>query len=210
MASFGTKFIYGVFGAIIGTISAGALFALVYAMFLPIDSEVGLVAGVIAICVIVGGLIAYFTFKITYKFIVPILGAAAGIFSFLMLAKVFMLKGYLNFLMAIVGAIGGWFFGFKFHTFIRAFATSIVGSFMMVRGIGCYLPGYPNETTINVNVIVKDPNANLELIGYLAAFVIIAIAGTIFQLRTQRIDEEDANKDDAFLSQDEGRTCGCF
>lgn len=171
---------------------AGGLFAVVYAMFIPMDAEIGLLVGSIIFCVVIGGLIAFFTYKVTRKFIVPILGAAAGIFSFLMLAKIFGLKGYLNLISAIVGAVSGWFLAYKFHTFIRAFGTAVVGAFLIVRGIGCYAPGFPSET-IDFKAVKADPNANLELIGYLAGFVIIAVLGTIFQLRTQRVEEEEDN-----------------
>jgi hypothetical protein len=79
-----------------------------------------------------------------------------------------------------------------------------------VRGVGCYAPGYPNELNINAKNILKDPHANMQLIGYLVGFLVLAIVGAIFQMKTQRTEDEENEEDDAFKSQEEGRTCGCF
>jgi len=89
MAFFGTKFLFYIFGSIIGILLALIIFCVCYAMFLPIDAEVPLLAGVIAVCTIIGAIGAYFSYKFTKAYTVPILGLAAGVFSFLMLAKVF-------------------------------------------------------------------------------------------------------------------------
>jgi len=112
-------------------------------------------------------------------------------------------------LMGVAGAIIGWFLGQKLGNIVKAAGTGIVGSFLVVRGIGMYAPGYPSETSLDVEALAKDPNANIELIGYLAGFLVIAIAGTVVQLRTQRIEAED-DTDDNFENQEESRTCGCF
>jgi hypothetical protein len=50
----------------------------------------------------------------------------------------------------------------------------------------------------------------MEIIGYLAGFLVLTIAGTIVQMKYQRIEDEEDNEDDAFKNQEEGRTCGCF
>lgn len=150
MTFFGTKFLFYIFGAIIGLIVAGIVFGFVYAIVLPVDAEIGLTAGVIAVSVVVGGLVAYFTQSLTRKFTVPILGAAAGIFAFLMLSKVVGLKGIYDIVMAVAGAIIGWWLAFKFNTIIRALGTATVGAFLVVRGAGCYLPGFPSGTDISI------------------------------------------------------------
>lgn len=68
------------------------MFLFCYSLFLPINAEIGFVAGVIVGCVILGGVIAYFSYRLTKSYIVQILGAIGGIALFLMLAKVLQLK----------------------------------------------------------------------------------------------------------------------
>jgi uncharacterized membrane protein len=88
MTFFGSKFLFYVFGVIVGILATAFLFLTSYALFLPVESETGMVVGVIIACVILGGLIAYFSYKLTKNFTVPILGAVGGVVVFLMLAKV--------------------------------------------------------------------------------------------------------------------------
>jgi hypothetical protein len=45
------------------------------------------------------------------------------------------------------------------------------------------------------------------VIGYFAAFLIIAFLGALFQYRQLPEEEE---KDDMMAGEEEGRTCGCF
>lgn len=179
MAFFGTKFLFFIFGSIIGLIIALILFCVCYALFLPPNTEVGLLAGVICVCVLLGGLGAYFSYHFSKKYTVPILGLAAGIFACLMLARILSLKQIYSISLAIVGGIIGWFLGQKLRGIIKAVSTSIVGSFLFVRGVGLYAPGFPSEIQVDVKEIAKDPNANIELIGYLVAFIVIAIAGAV-------------------------------
>lgn len=209
MLMFGSKFIFQVFGGLIGFISSIILFLFCYSLFLPINAETGFVVGVIVGCVILGGVIAYFSYRLTKSYIVPILGSIGGIVVFLMLVKILRLKKkYWNFIFTVVGAVVGWVVAHKLRNFVKASGTALIGSFMFVRGVGCYAPGYPNEFQMNAAELVKNPNENLEIIGYLAGFVVLTIIGTIFQMKTQGVIEED--EDDAFKNQDESAVCGCL
>jgi hypothetical protein len=209
MVLFGSKFIFQVFGGLIGFGTSIVLFLFCYALFLPINAEIGFVAGVIAGCIILGGVIAYFSYRLTKTYIVQILGAIGGIVVFLMLVKVLKLKKkYWNFIFAVLGGVVGWFVAYKLRHFVKAAGTSLIGSFLFVRGVGCYAPGYPNEFNMNANEIVNNPNGNLEIILYMIGFIVLTVIGTFFQMKTQGVDEED--EDDAFKNQSEARVCGCF
>lgn len=209
MTFLGSKFLFQVFGTLIGAVSAVILFLLSYSLFLPVDAQIGLVAGVIVVCIILGGAAAYFSYKLTKAYSVQIIGAIVGVVLLLMLSKLLKLKeAYLSLVFAIIGALAGWFLADKLRKFIKAAGTALIGSFLLVRGIGCYAPGYPDEFSINAKSIVKNPNENMELIGYLLGFIVLAVIGTIVQLRVFRVEEED--EDDNFKSEDEARVCGCF
>lgn len=78
----------------------------------------------------------------------------------------------------------GWFVAFKLRHLVRAAGTALIGSFIFVRGVGCYAPGYPNEFNMNARELMNNPNANIEIIAYLAGFIILTVIGTFFQMKT--------------------------
>jgi len=209
MCFLGRKFIFQVFGAIVGFVFFAILFALSYALFLPIDVSTGLLAGVIVVCAALGGVITFFTYKFTKAYTVQILAGVAGAVIFIMLGKLARLdKELYNFILAVLGAGLGVFLGNKFKNIVKSVATALIGSYLLTWGIGQYAPGYPGN--LNLKVMAKNPNANLEAIAYLAGFIVLAIAGFFVQMHNSRHEEEEENEDDAFKGQDESRTCGCF
>jgi hypothetical protein len=70
MTFFGSKFMFYFFGSIVGIVAGAILFLISYSLFLPVSAETGLVAGAIALCVILGGVIAYFSYRVTKQFTV--------------------------------------------------------------------------------------------------------------------------------------------
>lgn len=84
---------------------------------------------------------------------------------------------------ALVGFAIGFFVGLQdsVKAFIFNASTAVIGSFILVRGVGNYAPGYPNLFGINAKAVLKDPNANLELLAYLGGFILLSIIGFIWQ-----------------------------
>jgi hypothetical protein len=190
MVFFGSKFLFHVFGVIVGFVAAAFFFLLSYALILPVEAETKMLVGVITVCVILGGATAFISFKFTKSFIVPILGAVGGVVVFLMLVKLAKLRsGTWNIVFGIIGAVCGLFLAYRFKRIIKAAGTALIGSFLFVRGIGCYAPGYPNEMDINAKELYRNPNANMQLIAYLAGFILLGLVGSIFQMRYEA--EED-------------------
>lgn len=209
MTFVGRKFIFQVLATVIGFVAFAVFFGLTYALFLPIDVSVGLLCGVIAVCLALAVVVLYFTFKFTKKFTVPILAGVAGAVIFVMLGKMAKLHGeQYNFIFAILGAATGVFLGLKFNKFVKAASTALIGSYLLVWGIGQYAPGYPGN--LNIKVMAKNPDANWEALCYLAGFVVLAIAGCVYQLKKFGDEEAEENEDDEFKSQDESKVCGCF
>ena len=194
----GRKFVFIVLGSVIGFVAFAVLFGLSYALFLPVDISTGLLAGVIFVCALIGGALSYGTFKFTKAYTVQILAGVAGAVIFVMLGKMAKLhKAYFTYIFAIIGAAVGVFLGTKFNKVVKSGATALIGSYLMVWGVGQYAPGYPGN--LNIKTVAKNPNANMEAIGYLAGFVILAIAGFIIQMRNFRQKDEEENADDGFL-----------
>jgi len=133
------------------------------------------------------------------------LGAVGMVVVFLMLGKATGLnRHHMNIVLAVVGAIIGWFIAFKLRKFIKAASTALIGSFLTIRGFGIYLPGYPNELDMNEEDLMANKHA---IFGYLAAFIVLAIIGCVVQLKTQVEEDEE---DEIFKNQEESKTCGCF
>jgi putative Mn2+ efflux pump MntP len=132
-----------------------------------------------------------------------------GIVVFGILSKVLGVKGMVSFVMLVIGAFLGLYLGKRFTKFVNSGCTSLIGAFMIVRGIGCYAPGYPNELGVSARASAGNLNFKNEVYFYFGGFVILAIAGTIFQMKNHRLEEE--GKEDDYMKQDEdSRKCGCF
>lgn len=198
MCFYGTKFLFQVMGLIIGCVVTSFLFLLSYALFLPVDAKTGMVAGVLVFCVVLGAVFSYYTYKLTRSYTVPILGAIGGVVVFLMVARLLKLKKPINIVASVAGGALGWFLADRFKRIIRAAGTALVGSFILVRGVGMYLPGYPSDLS-NANSLIKNPHANMEAIAYIAGFVVLAIVGTIFQMKTQEMPEEEDEMNEKFM-----------
>lgn len=208
MAFFGTKFIFWVLGGAVGFIVAGALFLAVQVMALPIDSGMGILIGVGIACIVVGGLVAWCTAALSRKYVVQIMGAIAAMIGLVMVGRIFKQGGWVAIALGVVGAVIGWFVADKLRNFIKAAATALLGSFLLIMGIGQYAPGFPSITGVKFEDVAENPNANIELIGYAAGFVIVAVVGTIYQMKTQAQDKDDEFHE--MDNEDEAKTCGCF
>lgn len=187
-------------------------------MFLSINAELWHVIATAIGCMIGGGLIAYFSYKITSKFTIPTLGAVGLCVATLMITRVLSLSGPKALIASIIGAICGWFLSYKFRRFIKASATGLVGSFLLVMGVGCYAPGSPLKikyAEINKKDISEFTEEDYIHVAYLLSFVILAVGGTYFQLHRKKKNgqvvpyplapkkkihsqDEEANKDDDF------------
>ena len=86
---------------------------------------------------------------------------------------------------------------------VKSVATALIGSYLMVWGIGQYLPGYPSN--FNIQSVTKNPDANIEALGYLVGFVVFGIGGFIVQMKKFGNDEEEENEDDAYKYTEEYR-----
>ena len=214
MCFYGRKFLFVLVGLTVGFASTAIIFGVSYALFLPLDTETPLLAGVILISVALGFTLAYLTFKFTKTHATSILSAIGGVVIALMILKIFAVKSsIITIAVAVLGAAAGFFIGKKFQNLLKAVSTALIGSFFIVRGFGCYLPGWSTDMG-DFKDMAQNPNQNLESIGYLAGFIILTVAGIIIQLKYTREEVEEAAKDDdnydLIDGQEESRICGCF
>jgi len=140
----GSLFIYVIFSIIVGGVSAIILFGIGYSL-MPNNMKFGVLIGVIIVSILLGAVIGYLSFKFSEAWASTALSGFGGIVVFGILGKALKLKASLNFVLLVIGAFIGLFLGRKFKNFVNSTCTSIIGAFLIVRGIGCYAPGYPNE-----------------------------------------------------------------
>ncbi len=62
--------------------------------------------------------------------------------------------------------------------------TSFFGSYLLMKGIGAYAGGFPNEVTIYEDIVRGDPlPVKAEFYGYLVGFVVMALIGILVQYK---------------------------
>lgn len=208
LAFAGAKFLFQLVAVLVAAIISAFLFFTAYNLFIPQDKvSTTLVVIVIIVCALIGLAVAFFTYKFTKAWAIPLVAAVAGGMLGLVFFKLVGVKnGYVTILGAVLGAIGGGFLGKKFNSLVRIVGTAFIGSWFIIRGIGMYAGGYPSETDVIKNGV--HANTGGAFWYYFAGLIVLVIVGSAVQFRLFR--DEGKDEEDAFAGEDEGRTCGCF
>lgn len=208
MTIIGRKFAPVVPAGIVGFVATGMFFMICKQLFLT-GKQPAVVITVLVLCFGIGGLVAWASFNLIKQVAAPILAGFGGLVVFTMLATVANLKNPgVVLIIEICGLFLGLYLGKKYDKYVKSVCTSLIGAAMVVRGVGCYAPGFPSIVMSDVG---SDMEVDNNMIAYFAGFVVLFIFGTFWQLAKARTEEEENdNKDDAFESQEEGRRCGCL
>ena len=184
MAFLGSRFLFQFFGATVGLTIAGLVFLIAY-QFMSVEASVGVMAGAGVGSLVVGLGVSYVTYRFTKAFAVPILMSIAFSYAFMLVAKILTLKQSWQIAGVMgVGAVAGWLLSTKLQRFSKCGATAFIGAFMIMRGIGQYAGNFPSLTDVpDPKDVMKNPNHFTALFGYIGGIVVIAIAGTLFQMR---------------------------
>jgi len=209
----GAKFVPAFVSILVGILVDVVLFSLSYNLFFQTSTGSGVVIGVLVFTTLLGCLAVYFAYRVAKGWATAILGAWAGIAIGVTLIKLF---GVENIIVTLVtallfGALGV-YVGKKYNRFIRSVGTAIIGSFLLVRGIGSYAGGYPGMNFAN-DAQTGDAQWTPAIIGYAVGTVVFAIVGSIVQGKLfKHDDDEDQGKADYDMmkNEDEGKKCGCF
>jgi hypothetical protein len=208
MAFFGSKFVFMVFGFIVGLLSSGASFLLFYNLLMKDDSPQGMVVGSIIASVLIGVVVSYLTYKFSKAWAVALIAAFGG---FVLAALIIGLAGITNpvveIALVVIGAAAGLLVGKKFNSFVRAVGTSLIGSFMIVRGIGMYAGGYPSEISVINKAQAGNFNFKSSIWAYFGGFVVLTIGCSLFQYHRHK--EEHEKNDDDFMTGDDAEEGNC-
>ena len=96
--------------------------------------------------IIVGAVAAKYLIKFAHKFLVPIIAFVCGSLTAFLLTSAISSKGNMKYVkIAIDGGAGGVaaFFAHRVQRYIKTVGTACIGSFMLFKGIGNYVGGFP-------------------------------------------------------------------
>jgi len=185
----GRHFVYFVIGVVLGLAATGCLFSL-FAMMLS-NKPIWMTWASLVACAGIGIFVGILAFRKLQHLGAMALCAFACMLLFSMVATVAGLEPKISFVIDVLAVVLGLYLGYKFKTKVNIYCTSLVGAFMVTRGAGCYLPGYPAGINPGMEI-------NNNIIYYFSAFVVLFIFGAVFQTIKSNQAGEDMDKDDAF------------
>ena len=202
---YGSKFIISVFGLLIFLLTEVVFWGILYntKMFKPeeIEDKKALIIGVGVVLFALGGVVAYYMARFADKYAVSLItGWVGGIVGFMFIGATPMpAPAKILIIAALAGAAG--YYSFKVQRYMKSAGTAIIGSFILFRGIGNYVGGYPEVMSHHGSGESDQVDAALEKMNdeekgyflfYLGGTIAFAVLGTWVQLTyVQKIEEEE-------------------
>lgn len=180
---FGGKFLRITFGIFVFLIVSVLLFSILYNLNLIKGLNQGklFVFILVAIgCVLVGGVVAFFTQKFAHHWFVPI-GAAVGMAALVafVLAAFKTIPSWARIAGMIVGAFIGFWVSSYIQRYVKAGATALLGSILLFKGIGSFVGGFPSFAMAEM----KSNTTNPIFYGYMVGMVVFWGLGYFIQLK---------------------------
>lgn len=179
----GSKFIIITFCLLvfIGIIAISFALAYNFGIIKVQDKNVlGYLIGTLIFGIILGVVAAFLLAKFAKHYAVPLLAGWTGAtITFMVLAPT-RLSSILKVVIMLV-AVGLFvYFGRKFNRQIKAFGTAIIGSGMLMYGIGTFAGGFPDLFQATDQKIEGFNDVNASYLGYFFGFVASSAVGTAF------------------------------
>ena len=86
-------------------------------------------------------------------------------------------------------SIGAWV-GKKLEKLVRTTGTAFIGAFMTTRGISLFVGGWPGDSD-DLKKGLHHQSKKIYIWIYLATFVVLFVAGNIYQLKKYRAEYEE-------------------
>jgi len=190
----GARFVIISLGAVVFFVSSYFLFIFVYE-FLPQGStSIYALVGLIIASILVGFVGAFVASKFALIWGTTVIGVGGGValaLFILTFAKVTV--EWITIAACVVAGLIGGKLGNKYNKLVRCVGTSLIGSFILVRGVAFYVGNWP--TSVSVSLLTS---TNAYLYGYAGAIVGLFIVGSIVQLFLFR--DEGVDKDNEFAN----------
>ena len=164
------------------------------------DDAMAYMIGTVVFGVIIGLVVSILVAKFAKKYAVPVLAAWSGATICMMILSPIKLHNLVKFLIIFFVAVISIVIGLKFNRKIKALGTAIIGSGILMFGIGNYAGGFPMLFKMSDIEIEQFHEVNYGYIGYLTGFIVMSTIGVFFQLRF--IDQLDNDEDDMLKWED--------
>ena len=136
-------------------------------------------------CILIGGVVGFIAASFLYQIIIQFVTYDPTTMQYIIYAICILL---------------GAFLGYKAQELIKVVATSIIGAFVVVRGLAFSLGGFP-DTQILADIIkhkeydLLEEYVSLYVLLYLVGFVGLVILGIWFQCKGDKKPKSDNNKE---------------
>jgi hypothetical protein len=184
----GCKFLFQLVSAVVTLVTTILFYLIVSNLFFTIKTGAGLKIGLLVVAIALGLGAAYISYKLTTKYAIPIVAAAAGGFGFKLITNVAGLRNeYAVIAVLVLGVIVGAYVGVKLNEFVRTIGTAFLGSYILIRGAGFFFGGFPDGAD---DVDVKGLKVHDKIVWYFVGFVVFFIAGSVVQYKLFHHDED--------------------
>ena len=131
--------------------------------------------GVILASVLVGIGAAFVGSRFANEWGTTVIGVGAGVaLSLFILTFAKVTIEWVIIISSVVGGAIGGYLGNKFNKLVKCIGTSIIGAFILVRGIAFYVGNWP--TTLSVSLLTS---TNYYIYGYAGGIVVLSIIGSV-------------------------------
>ena len=181
-------------GAVVFFVSSYFLFIFVYEFLPQGTTSIYALVGLIIASILVGFVGAFLAYKFALDWGTTVIGVGGGValaLFILTFAKVTV--EWITIAVCVVAGLIGGILGKKYNKLVRCVGTSLIGSFILVRGVAFYVGHWP--TSVSISLLTS---TNAYLYGYAGAIVGLFVVGSIVQLFLFRDDGVD--KDDEFAN----------
>lgn len=183
---FGAKFIKATMFVFIFITTFIVSFFLIYLFFVPLDASNWTIILVVAICLLISLIAAYFTTACMNvgAFLVGFwLGALIATLLFETIIYRITAEPVVLYIMVIIFGIIAGILAVKFLEMAMIIATSFIGAYLLVKGLSIYIGGYPSVLTIMKEIQAGDiDNVPASVYIYVLVTIGFTVLGVLFQL----------------------------
>lgn len=162
----------------------------------PSTTQITVAIVLFILCAAAGGAVGFVLKRIT-RTAIMLAGVFAG-FALGFSLYAFVIAGfYANWIvmgsMSFVGAVIFGVLAYKFEKLILVYLTSFIGSYFFVRGLSCFIGGFPNEFVLYGQIEAGIfEGLDWEFYVYIVGIVVTGVLAAIWQIkRGYNVDEED-------------------
>jgi hypothetical protein len=190
----GARFVLISFGAVVFFVSSYFLFIFVYGFLPQGTTSIYALVGLVLASIFVGVVAAIAASKFAEFWGTTVIGVGGGVaLALFVLTFAKVTTEWITIVASVAAGLIGGILGKKFNKQVRCIGTSLIGAFILVRGVAFYVGNWPTSTSLSLLT-----SSNTYVIGYAVAIVGLSIIGSIVQLILFR--DEGIDKDDEFAN----------